>query len=128
MKEQTSFTSSKSWAIAFLCLFFALASVSAQTGEGKRFDYDLTETIKNLPAKDGTYLLKTDKNVNIYAVKKDGQLSAIEFKDKTGKIIPSEAEPEPAPPPGSSERVNLACHCCIPSGCIRYARPCNMCN
>lgn len=123
MKEQTSFTSAKGWAITFLCLFFALASVSAQT----RFDYDLTETIKNLPAKDGTYLVKTDKNVNIYAVKKDGQLSAIEFKDKTGKIIPSEAEPEPAPPPGSSERTHLACRCCIPTGCIRYASPCDRC-
>ena len=130
MKKSNFSTAFKTGAIALLCLFLALSSVSAQTGGGKkaekRFDYDVSETIASLPAKDGTYLVKTDKTVNIYAVMKDGQLSAIEFKDKTGKIIPSQSEP--APPSSSSERVMLKCSCCIPSGCIWYGKPCDRCN
>ena len=124
-------TPGKGWAITLLCLLFALSNVLAQETGGTTaapFEYDVSEAIKKLPKKDGTYLLKKDDTIRIYAIVKGGQMVGLEVKDRSGNLIPFTSEPVSTTTTTSGERRPLKCGCCIPSGCIRYNPPCDRCS
>ena len=123
-------TPGKGWAIALLCLLFALSNALAQETGGNTPDpieYDVSEAIKNLPQKDGTYLLKKDDTVRIYAIVKGGQMEGLEVKDRSGNLIPFTSEPVFTTTTASGERTTISCRCCFQYGCIRYSPPCKRC-
>lgn len=68
------------FSIALLCLLFAVTRTRAQT--------DVSQVIKDLPRKNGTYLLATVDGVNFYAVKKSGKIVGYELTDADGNPIP----------------------------------------
>ena len=130
MKNFMLATPGKGWAIALLCLLFALSNALAQETGGNTpapTEYDVSEAIKNLPKKDGTYLLKKDDTVRIYAIVKGGQMEGLEVKDRSGNLIPFTSEPVFTTTTASGERTTISCRCCFQYGCIRYSPPCKRC-
>lgn len=67
--------------IAFTVLFVALCTVAAQAQK------DLTRMVNTLPAKDATYLIHSERNVFLYAVKQSGRIVSYEAFDRSGQPI-----------------------------------------
>ncbi len=67
--------------IAFTVLFVALCTVATQAQK------DLTRMVNMLPAKDATYLIHSEKNVFLYAVKQSGKIVSYEAFDRSGQSI-----------------------------------------
>ncbi len=121
--------------MALLCVFFAMNSLSAQSGKNKDkgVPLDLSEQVSKLPKADGTYLLKDDGQVKIYAIVSGGVMVGLEVKNKKGEVLPVVVSEPEVPAPDAQAKAALGCKCCYTwgygsGGCITtYEKPCRAC-